>query len=407
MHDRLIETLDIADTTLADAAGFVTSEALEAAAHLVRRARNRLAYPEDLAIVALVGGTGSGKSSLFNRILDREVAEVGGLRPTTAKPLASTPESRRDVIDSYVRSLGELRRTSHPGLPWLTLIDLPDTDSVEVDHRLQVEALLPKVDVVVWVSDVEKYRDEVLHRDFIGPLQAYQGQFLFVLNQVDRVPKAEVADLVRDFESALTDDGINEPDVVPVAANPPLTPPYNIDRLRDRLKGVANGSVLLKILNDLQVAIDSLGDAGASGSLDFDSRWSSIRDEVARDVAGGDLIGPCRRLATFFLGLVDELSGEAAEAALELSAHIGEDVRAIVQSLGSDHSMVGKRSRRRWWRGADIRSADSGDPGSVARELDGLISARLRPSLRQRAVVVANLARLSVAVAETRKSYLR
>jgi hypothetical protein len=316
------------------------------------------------------------------------------------------------VVDSYVTSLGDLRRTSHPGLPWLTLIDLPDTDSVEVDHRLQVEALLPKVDFVVWVSDVEKYRDHVLHRNFIAPLRAYQGQFLFVLNQVDRVPKAEVADLVRDFKSALIDDGIDEPEVVSVAANPPLTPPYNIDELRDRLERAATGSVLWKILSDLEVAVESLGNAGASGSLDFDNRWNSTRDEAARDVAGGDLIGPSRRLAAFFSGLADELWGKAAEAALELSAHMGEDVRAIVQSLSSDPSIVSKSSRRRWWRSlghgnAEARSPGSVDPATVARELDGLISSRLRPLLRQRAVVVANLASLSVAVAESRASYLR
>lgn len=407
MHDRLIGTLDLADSTLAGAIGFVGPEALDAAARLVARARSRLAYPQDLSVAALVGGTGSGKSSLFNRILDRETAEIGGIRPTTTIPLASTPDSRRDVIDAYVASLGELRRTSHPGLPWLTLIDLPDTDSVEVDHRLQVEALLPKVDVVVWVTDVEKYRDDVLHRGLIRPLRAYQDQFLFVLNQVDRVPKAEIADLVADFEAGLIDDGINEPQVVPTAANPPLTPPFNIEELRIALRDLAARSVLGKVLSDLEVAITSLADAGASGSLGFERRWEPMRDEAASAVAQGDLIGASRRLAVFFGGLAEGLWGQAAEAALELSAHAGEDVMAIVDSLATDAEIVSPPSRPSWLRGRPKSSSPSSgmvEARAVARELEGVVSSRLRPSLRQRARVVADLAALSVAVAESRAS---
>ena len=49
----------------------------------------------------------------------------------------------------------------------VVVLDLPDIDSLEAGHRAAVEAVLPKVDVVAWVTDPEKYADAVLHDDFL------------------------------------------------------------------------------------------------------------------------------------------------------------------------------------------------------------------------------------------------
>ncbi|MDH3462770.1 MAG: 50S ribosome-binding GTPase [Acidimicrobiia bacterium] len=405
MHDRLIELLDLADAIVATAVGSVDPAILDRAASSAQRIRDRIDYPEDIALVALVGGTGSGKSSLFNRLLGSEAANVGGIRPTTSTPLVSTPEEKRHLIDGYLESMGDLDRTTHRGLPWLALVDLPDTDSVEIDHRLQVTSLVPKVDAVLWVADVEKYRDDALHRGFIRPLAAYQSQFLFVLNQTDRVPRAEVPELINDFKSALVDDGILEPVVIAVAANPPLRPPQNIDTLRLALETVTGNSVLARALTDLQLAVESLTEAGAGSSVDFDRRWLEVRDEAAVAASNGDLIGAGRRLAAFFSRLAEELWGGGADAALELSAHIGEDLRAIARSLELPPQVDRSRPGRGRWRartgGAPAPNSLAGSD-QVARELDGLVSAGLRPFLRQRADCVAQLTSLSVALSQLR-----
>ena len=47
--------------------------------------RERLALGVDHTVVALAGGTGSGKSSLFNRVSRLDFADVGVKRPTTAR----------------------------------------------------------------------------------------------------------------------------------------------------------------------------------------------------------------------------------------------------------------------------------------------------------------------------------
>jgi hypothetical protein len=49
----------------------------------------------------------------------------------------------------------------------VAILDLPDMDSVVGSHRERVETLLPLVDAVAWVTDLEKYHDAILHDGFL------------------------------------------------------------------------------------------------------------------------------------------------------------------------------------------------------------------------------------------------
>jgi len=83
--------------------------------------------------------------------------------------------------------LGIAERVEQDQFPGLALLDATDVDSIELGHRAQVEALLPRIDAVIWVLDPDKYADPLLHEEFIRPLADSADQFLFVLNQVDRL----------------------------------------------------------------------------------------------------------------------------------------------------------------------------------------------------------------------------
>ena len=50
----------------------------------------------------------------------------------------------------------------------LVLLDLPDHDSTEVAHRLEVDRLVALVDVLVWVLDPQKYADAAIHDRYLG-----------------------------------------------------------------------------------------------------------------------------------------------------------------------------------------------------------------------------------------------
>ena len=147
---------------------------------LVERAGSRLALSRDHTVVALAGSTGSGKSSLFNALARLKLSPVGVRRPTTGVAHACVwgpLEPANQLLDwvgvlprhRFVRE-SALDGDDEAALRGLVLLDLPDFDSVERGHRLEVDRLLGLVDQVVWVVDPQKYGDRILHQAYLAPV---------------------------------------------------------------------------------------------------------------------------------------------------------------------------------------------------------------------------------------------
>ena len=88
------------------------------------------------------------------------------------------------------------------------LLDLPDFDSVERSHRVEVDRLLELVDLLVWVVDPQKYADAALHDDYLRALARYDESMLVVLNQVDAVAGDGVPAIRDDLVGLLRGDGL-------------------------------------------------------------------------------------------------------------------------------------------------------------------------------------------------------
>ena len=133
---------------------------------------------------------------LFNALCGLDVAAVGVRRPTTSWATACVwGEEPADALLSWLDIPPRHRVTresaldagrEHQGLDGLVLLDLPDHDSTEVNHHLEVDRLVAMVDVMVWVLDPQKYADAAMHRRFLAPLAGHHDVMLVVLNQVDR-----------------------------------------------------------------------------------------------------------------------------------------------------------------------------------------------------------------------------
>lgn len=214
---------------------------------------SRLGYLGEEVVIALVGGTGSGKSSLLNAIAGEEVSPPGIIRPTTSHPIAWVPRRADAGLFRLLADLDIADHVLHDGEPWMVVIDLPDIDSVELGHRQLVEELLPRIDVIAWVTDPEKYGDRVMLREFIMPLAQYQEQFVFILNQVDRLTPPDRPLVVDHFGSRLRAVGIDAT-VIPVAAAPVEGPPLGLAALGDHLASrfEAKESVRRKLAIDLE-----------------------------------------------------------------------------------------------------------------------------------------------------------
>ncbi len=352
------EAVDALDRLVAMTAPVAPPEATRVAAEVARRVRRRRGFLGETVVIALAGGTGSGKSSLLNAIAGEEVAETGAIRPVTSRPLAWIPADPEPGLTRLLDAIGIDDRVGHRAGTRLAVIDLPDTDSIEETHRQIVARLVPEVDAVVWVMDPEKYHDRILHEDHLRPLAEYQDQFVFALNQVDRLGEKELASIMADLEAGLRRDGIEQPRVLAVAADPPVGPPEGIEALLTEISamGDAKEVVLRKLVVDCRAAARRLADAaelGGGAGTGFVERWSQTVGEAAAQLAKGMIAAAARQLrahgarsagAAVGLGRVVLPSSPDLDSSITSTVPAATLIRDCLQTTGE---RAGGESRRR------------------------------------------------------------
>src|SRR5690554_2528404 len=128
----------------------------------IERCDQRLAMGVDYTVVALAGGTGSGKSSLFNAIVGREFAVPGVARPTTSHVSAAVWDDSAEALLDWLevsadrrlmREIDQLDSEDEATLSGMVLLDLPDHDSVNPENREVVDRVVPMADLLLWVVD--------------------------------------------------------------------------------------------------------------------------------------------------------------------------------------------------------------------------------------------------------------
>ena len=203
-----------------------SQELLTEAEALLRRSGERMRMSASHTVVALAGGTGSGKSSLFNALAGANFSPAGVTRPTTKHSHACVwgMEGAGPLLDwlgvqrrhRYARASalddGEAQLTG------MLLLDLPDHDSVVTGSAALVDRLVKMADMLVWVLDPLKYADASVHRRYLVPLAGHSAVTTVVLNQVDTLSPDQADDCRSDLRRLLDSEGLTDTHVLVTSA---------------------------------------------------------------------------------------------------------------------------------------------------------------------------------------------
>jgi GTP-binding protein EngB required for normal cell division len=216
-------------------------ELLTDAETLLRRSGERMRMSASHTVVALAGGTGSGKSTLFNALAGANFSPAGVTRPTTKHSHACVwgMEGAAPLLDW----LGVQRRhryarasaldAGETSLAGLLLLDLPDHDSVVSGSAALVDRLVKMADMLVWVLDPLKYADASVHRRYLVPLAGHSAVTTVVLNKVDTLAPDQASDCESDLIRLLDSEGLADTQVLATSA----ATGAGLDDLRQVLSG--------------------------------------------------------------------------------------------------------------------------------------------------------------------------
>lgn len=271
-------------TELSD--GRLTVDSVVFARNVIDKADARLRHGTTHTLVALLGATGAGKSSLANALIGSDVATTGVRRPTTSSTLACLwgPAGEQDEAGPLLDWL-EIEQRHLVGvderLDGLILLDVPDHDSVQVSNRLEMERIAEHCDLMIWVTDPEKYADAALHH-YLSTLAGHEAVMILVLNKADQLDVASLEACRADLARLATNDGIAEPIVLSLSA----TTGVGVDALVERIGTTvaANEAMASRLSADIAAASAEL--TAANGKVDA----VKISDRAVRSLAD-DLVG--------------------------------------------------------------------------------------------------------------------
>ena len=210
--ELLVQAQDWARDAIAQ--GYLKQSAAQALLALDQRNPEQLFATDNSAsrplIVAFIGGTGVGKSSLLNRLAGQSIAKAGVERPTSREVTLYHHQSLQLQHVPGSLPLAKTRISQHDNSQntHIVWIDMPDFDSVEQTNKALVFEWLPHIDVLIYVVSPERYRDNKAWQ----LLQAEGGKhaWLFVMNQWDRA----VTSQLEDFKQQLSTSSFADPVVL-------------------------------------------------------------------------------------------------------------------------------------------------------------------------------------------------
>lgn len=336
-------------------------ELLEEAADLLTRAGERLRLSGAHTVVTLAGGTGSGKSSLFNVLAGAEFSPVGVTRPTTSEPHACVwgMAGAGPLLDW----LGIQRRHRYArasaldqgeeNLTGLLLLDLPDHDSVTAGASHEVDRMVSLADLMIWVLDPQKYADAAVHTRYLVRYAAHASVTAVLLNQSDLLTPEQAEDCLSDLRRLLDAEGLHDARVLMTSA----ATGTGVDELRKVLieTVTARRAAGERIEADVDTLVGRFEVYGRAGEAVVAERSANALTEAFAHGAG---------MAA---------AGEALQGARELRAaeYVGWPIASLARHLPGRNRV---RRTGLWNIAGQLRSLSAGTADAQPAEIDNALT---------------------------------
>src|SRR5262245_52548085 len=331
---------------------------------VLARAGDRMRLSSSHTVVVLAGGTGSGKSSLFNRIAGADFSPVGVTRPVTKEAHACVwGDVNSGAILDWLEIPGRYRYSrasaldsGEVDLAGLVLLDLPDHDSVMNQAGERANRLVNMADVMIWVLDPQKYADAAVHRRYLVPMAGHSAVVAVVLNQYDLLDPALADECVADLRRLLDSEELQE---VPVLVASAVSGAGLDDLRRLLVDGVAARRA-----------------AGARIAADLDgvvARFEPYAGDIDAPVGRVPMTSKSRLVDRFAAAAGITAVGEALRSARELRAadFVGWPVTWFVQRLSGRDPIRKIRLGALW---NDLNAVTAGPAGAQQAEIDNALT---------------------------------
>ncbi len=345
---------------------------------------------EGCLVIAVAGGTNTGKSTVFNMLLGGNVSPVRPTAAATCRPVVAANARRASqCLDGLLLSGFRPLPLSDPDAPIshdtppdalfvsqqdalpdrLVLMDIPDVDSIDRDHWELAENIQAAGDVLVAVVTPEKYKDERVVA-FFQRARAAGRRILPLMNKAD--PRQDYAAARAQLEDFRRSAGLER--------GPAFVMPHDFDLAGNFQREIAP----LDGEKHLRAYLDTLDAA-------------SIKTEVYRDTIRhfstqfGAFLDILEDTSRQLRAVVADFEARADQCAEQYDPEPGEDVGRLVhdfvqskrgplrRAIGYVNDKVGQGMFSVWRRaGAALRGYTENGEERSARTADDLAETQRR-----------------------------